>query len=551
MKTAQLFAETLRAHGVKKIFGVVGGHIYPIIHESNKIGIDYIGTRNEMCAGFMAEGWALSTGEFGVCIGTAGPGFTNYLTSVANAERGCIPVLYIGGKSKISEFDTNALQDFNQIDMVKPVAKYAKTILDPKRVHEYLERAISSCRLGKPGPAYIEVPKDVLDTEIDKLPKIKTIKLRNNTPGNFEDIKIAAEILNQAKRPLIIAGSGVWWSQAHKELMELVERTGIPVFTRNAARGVIPDNHPLSLGIAASKSPVFLHAIQTADVALILGTRPGFTMNPESIPDSLKLIRVDIDPSELTNLLKPEVGIHGDIKEVLKQLTPLVKRKDLNSWIEEIRAVQRKVVEEIFKQISTGTRGIHPAMVCMLLRQRIDENTIVVIDGGDAALWGNLILPATGPGQFLSIAGTSFGPLGVGVPYAISAKLANPNKEVILLTGDGAFGYGIMEVLTAIRLGLKLTIVVLNDCHWGMIMRNVKKEGVIAPTESVVGVELGEIKYDELVRAMNGEGCCVRDLSELTGALDAAKEYSKTVCINVFVDPNVHFLELTGGDNFE
>ena len=253
-----LAAEVLKKEGIKYIFGIPGGHIYNMMESAEERGIKFIGVRHEMTAAFMAEGWALTTGEVGVCTGTAGPGFTNLITGLANSDRGGFPVLCIAGKAKITEYDRNELQDFNQIDMVKHMTKHARSVAEAHRIPEYVGRAISYASTGRPGPVYLEIPRDLMDAEVDlsKVEYQNTYRAKSAPMGEPADIEAAVKLIKEAQRPLIIAGGGVWWAQAQKEIREFVDKSGIPFFTRNAARGIIPDSHKLFMGIAASKHPL-------------------------------------------------------------------------------------------------------------------------------------------------------------------------------------------------------------------------------------------------------------------------------------------------------
>ena len=443
----------LKKEGVKYVFGIPGGHIYPMMESCEENGIKFIGVRHEMTAAMMAEGWALTTGDFGVCTATAGPGVTNLVTGIANADRNCTPVLCMAGKAKVIEADRNELQDFNQIDVYKSMTKHARSVQETQRIPEYIGRGIAEATTGRPGPVYMEIPRDIMEGYVDEslVEYQKTYRLTNKPAGNPADIEKAAKILDEAQRPVVIAGSGAFYSKSQDELKEFVEKTGIPFFTRNAARGLVPDSHPLFVSIGATGHPVFAGAIQNADVVLLLGTRPGYIMKRESFPANAKIIRVDIDAASITDQLDVEVGIAGDVKEVLKQLTVAVKQNTHQGWAEALSNGKTQVVQTVLPLLTSDQSPIHPIRLMFEIMQRIDENTIVVIDGGDTATFGNSFLPATGPGQYMGIANGSFGPLGVGVPYAMAAKLAHPEKKVLLITGAGAFAYGAMEYDTALR----------------------------------------------------------------------------------------------------
>jgi len=531
--------QILKKEGVKYIFGIPGGHIYPMMESCEENGIKFIGVRHEMTAAMMAEGWALTTGDFGVCTATAGPGVTNLVTGIANADRNCSPVLCMAGKAKVIEADRNELQDFNQIDLYKSMTKHARSVQETHRIPEYIGRGIAEATTGRPGPVYMEIPRDIMEGYVDEsmVEYQKTYRLTNKPAGNPADIEKAAKILDEAQRPVVIAGSGAFYSKAQNELKEFVEKTGIPFFTRNAARGLVPDSHPLFVSIGATGHPIFAGAIQNTDVVLILGTRPGYIMKRESFPANAKIIRVDIDAAAITDQLDVEVGIVGDVKEVLKQLTAAVKKNTHQGWVEALANGKAQMVEAVLPLLTSDQKPIHPARLMFEIMQRIDENTIVVIDGGDTATFGNSFLPATGPGQYMGIANGSFGPLGVGVPYAMAAKLAHPDKKVLLLTGDGAFGYGAMEYDTAIRYGINFTTIILNDSCWGMIKRSEAQRAT--EDKPFVGLFLRDVRYDQVVEALGGHGEYVTEAAEIGAAIDRAIASDKPACVNVMTDVNV------------
>ncbi|HHX50920.1 MAG TPA: thiamine pyrophosphate-binding protein, partial [Clostridia bacterium] len=421
----ELVSEVFKKEGIKYIFGLPGGHIYPMIEGCEDRGIKYIGVRHEMTAAFMAEGWALATGRVGVCTGTAGPGFTNLITGLANSDRGGIPVLCLAGKARVTENDRNALQDFNQIDMVKQMTRHARSVLEPQRIPEYVGRAISYATTGSPGPVYLEIPRDIMESKVDaaQVEFQNIYRTKSTAMGCPEDIQGAVELIRKAEKPLVVAGGGVWWSQAQKEMKDFVEKSGIPLFTRNAARGTVSDSHPLHMGIAAHMHPLFNAALSEADCIIIIGTRPGYTLDKKVFTTSHKIIRVDIDPAELTNQLDIDVGIVGDAKNVLRQLTDAIEKTEYPEWVQFIQMMNENMMSLFAPMASSQDEPINPMRLVSEIAKRVDQETIVVIDGGDSAKWGNLIIPATGPGQYLSIAGTSFGPLGVGIPYAMAAKL--------------------------------------------------------------------------------------------------------------------------------
>ena len=540
VKAGSLAAEVFQRAGVRYLFGIPGGHIYPLIEGCAQRGIEFIGVRHEMTAAFAAQGWALTTGQVGVCTGTAGPGVTNLWTGMANAAAGGDPVVYFGGRARVGEFDRNELQDFEQIGVARELCSYAHAVADPLRLPEYVAQAIAHATTGRPGPAYVEMPRDLMEREIDATATpIPTTQCPATPQADPAAIDAAADLIRAAQRPLMIVGAGAWWSQAQDELTAFVERTGIPFFTRNAARGIIPDSHPLYTGVGYNH-PVLQGALKASDLAIVVGTRPGFTLSRHTFPPGLPIIRIDIDPAEVTNQLAVTVPVVGDVKHVMAQLTAALTQRPsgmaplVAGWAESLKASAGQAAQAFAVAATSDASPIHPLRLMAEIARRIDRDTIVVLDGGDVATWGVLTLPATGPGQMLGIAHNSFGPLGVGMGYSIAAKLAHPGKRVIHLTGDGAFGYGAMEYDTCLRYGLDITTIILNDKEWGMIRRSEAKKSAGA---DLVGLGLRETRYEKVVEALGGYGEFVTAAGEIGPAIDRALASGKPSCVNVMTDP--------------
>jgi len=538
----QLVRKVFKKEGIKYIFGIPGGHIYPMIEACEENDIPFIGVRHEMNAAFMAEGWALTTGNIGVCTATAGPGFTNLVTGIANSSCNMVPMLVMAGKARTEEADRNELQDFNQIPVISDMTKYARSVAEGNRIPEYIGRAIAIASQDRPGPVYIDIPREKMeyqDYEEDEV-ELQNIYTANSKPaGCHEDIVKAAEMINSAHTPVIIAGSGSFFSHAAESLKAFAEKTGIPVFTRNAARGLIPDSHPLCMGIAAKQHPVTRGALEKSDLIILLGTRTGYTLSKDVFPKNARIIRIDICASVLTDQLDITLGITGDIDTVIRQLIPMVEEKSHESWVSALKESLAGIGGLMGRYMTSDQVPIHPLRLCAELRTRIDKDTIVVLDGGDTASWGSMTLPAMGPGQMLSIANGSFGPLGVGIPYAIAAKLAHPDKKVILLTGDGAFGYGAMEYDTCIRYGIKITTVILNDACWGMIKNSEAKKS--SSDKQFTGLYLRETHYEDVVNALGGYGQLVTEPGDIGPAIDRALASDLPSLVNVMTDSDIAF----------
>ncbi len=527
-----LAARMLKAEGIEYVFSLVGGHIYPIFDACVDEGIKIIDVRHEAAAAHMAEGMALVTGKPGVCLVTAGPGFTNALTGVANAQAAGSPILCISGHSAIPEFDTGALQDMNQIDIIKPMTKYSRAVYQTERIPEYMAAAFRHSLSGNPGPVYLEIPMDVLYNQVDES-NIKMPQQYRATAapcGDPKEIDKALELLKSAKRPVIIAGGGVWWAQAHEGLKAFVEKSGIPVFTRNAGRGVISDDHPLCFG------PFARSGLFKADVALVIGTRFTFTLDAKQFPAELKMIRVDIDPTVIGHSRDVEVGIVGDAKMVIGQLIEGIQPESYDEWVKTLQKSETDRHDRMKPLTESDQTPMHPLRLCQEIRRFIDEDTIVCMDGGDISVFGAMSLPTYHPGQQLANGSTSFGCLGVGLPFALAAKLAKPDKKVILLTGDGSFGLNAMEFDTAVRHNLPIVCVIGNDGCWGMIKHSITK---FYDADRIVGCDLPIQKYEKIVEAMGGYGEQVEIPSEIAPAIERAFSSGKPACVNVFVDPTV------------
>jgi acetolactate synthase-1/2/3 large subunit len=531
-----LAAQVMKNDGIKHLFGIVGGHIYPIFEGCAEMGIRIIDVRHEESAAHMAEGWALATGTPGVCIGTAGPGFTNMLTGVANSFAGGTPLLAIGGRAKIDQFDTGALQDFIQLDVVKPMTKFARAVYETERIPEYMGMALRHATSGRPGPAYLEVPMDRLFDEVDvsavQVPECH--RLQSPPGGNPRDIEKALQLIESARKPIVVAGSGIWWSQGHNELKEFVEKADMPLYTRCAGRGTVPDDHPLFISAGFTFNPALRATLAESDLLVMVGTKFDFTFEAKQIPDSLKLVRIDIDAAALCNGRTPDVGIVGDAAVVLKQLSGGIQKLSHADWVAQLKAGREQMVQMVEPMLTSDQVPIHPLRMFREISQFVDKNTIVCIDGGDMCVWGNLVLPAVGPGQYISLVSSIFGCLGVGVPYAIAAKLAHPEKQVIVTTGDGSFGLTLMEYDTALRHNIPFVTVIGNDQCWGMIHRPFK-----AQKGQTFGCELEHRRYDKIIEAMGGHGEFVEKPEDIGPAIQRAIDSNLPACVNVLTDPEI------------
>ncbi|MEW6778244.1 MAG: thiamine pyrophosphate-binding protein, partial [Bdellovibrionota bacterium] len=434
----RLIGKALAQAGTRYLFCLHGGHIDPILYGCAAEGIRLVDVRHEAAAVHMAEGWALATGQTGVCAVTAGPGVANAVTGLANAFQTGSPLLCLAGHCPAPQSDSWTLQDLDQLPIVRPVTKWARSCGVPERCGEYAVQGLLQARHGRPGPAYLEIPMDVLARKIDGNTGLVPLYRPPAPPGpGPQEVSEAAALLAAAERPIVLAGSGSFWSGAGMALAELARQAGLPVFTANAGRGVLPDGHPWAAGHAGPAGGAFGEILK-ADLVLCLGARLGFPFLHGKFLAGKKLIRVDLDAAE-TSLNRPgDLNVACDARLFCEALSSELRGPPPASraeWLGSIQAARERGREMLYAQASKSGGAIHPAALVEAIGKASTPSTTLVADGGDILAWGLFGLPAHGPGQLLSTS-AYFGCLGVGIPYAIAARLARPSSPVFLLEGD-------------------------------------------------------------------------------------------------------------------
>jgi len=522
----RLVAKVLKQEGVECIFGLSGGHIDSIFQGCLDEKIRVIDTRHEQAAVFMAEGWARVTGKPGVAVVTAGPGVTNAVTGLWNALERASPIIVFGGRSPLKEFEWGSLQDMDSLSLAQTVTKWARAGYETKRVAEYVSMAFRQALGGRPGPTYLEFPVDVLGAKVaeEEVTLPKNYRTTARPQGDPTLVKEAVDLLLGAERPLVIAGSGVWWSQAAKELREFIELTKIPL---GRGQGSVPADHPLCVGATRVGT-------KDADVVFLLGTRLNFMLGfgrPPVFSENSRWIQVDIEPTEIGRNRPIDIGIIGDAKAVLKQMIEEARdrcqgRKEL-PWVEECREQLKSQQEQFEPLLNSDSVPVHPARLCKEIRDFIDREATIVVDGGDISVWGFLSLKSYQPGHFLGV--TPSGTLGVGTAFAMAARLARPDKQVLLLSGDGSFGLNGMEFDTMVRHKLPIVCVISNDGAWGMVKHEQQAKG----PDRVIATELGFVRYDKMVEALGGYGEAVERPEDIRPALERAFASGRPACINV------------------
>jgi len=529
----QLVAKTLKKAGITTIFTLSGVHIVDIYNGCLDEDIRIIDVRHEQTAAHAAEAWTRLTGTPGVAVVTAGPGVTDAVTGVANAFRNQTPMLVIGGQAPRSQLLKGGLQELDHVSLMRPITKLSSSVFDTQRIPELITAAFREAYNGRPGPSFLEIPMDVLDSDVDvgnvTFPRYS--RSQGRVHGDPVLIEQAAKLLERAERPAILAGSQVWHCRGEKELLSFVEKSRIPTYLNGAARGSLPEDFPFYM-IRSRR-----HALSRADVVMIIGTPFDFRLAyGKRISGDAKIIQVDLDYSELGHNRDIEVGIQGDAKTVLAQLTEAVSPLTGNtSWVDELRRIESELLEKDKPFLTSDAVPIHPLRLAREIKDFMREDAIFIADGGDVVTMSAAVVTPGRPGRWLDPG--PLGTLGVGTPFAIAAKAAVPETEIIILFGDGAFGLTGFDYDTLIRFNMPIIGIVANNAAWnqvryGQIERYGRVRGNVANV-------LSPLRYDRVVEAMGGHGENVTEPSQIRPALERARNSGKPSCINVMVNPDV------------
>jgi len=537
----KMVVKALEEERAPNVFSIGGGHIAHISDALIDSDVVLYGTRHEQAAVMMAEAQARITGRPGVALVTAGPGFTNAVTGVANAFMAGIPLVVIAGVVPTTMVGKLDLQEMDQHSVIKPIVKWSRRVENPERIPQAIHEAFLRARHGKPGPVYVEIPTDVLGTEVDES-YIEWGKPLDPRPpaADPEAVEEAADMIASAKKPIIIAGSGVHFAGGAENLKRFAEGSGVPCFTNSLGKGCLPDAHPICFGPSLPIRPgPALFAITQSDCVILCGTRVNlFLGHGRLFKQDAKIIHINIDPEETDRNRPADLALIGDCARALDQLAKALAKKispnDLAGWREELAKAGEQSLAFFRPQTESDQVPIHPLRLMKEVDDFLTEEDILVIDGGDTLVWMNMVRTNHGPGR--SIESGLFGCLGVGLPYAIAAKLACPDRRVFAMVGDGAIGFNFMEFHTAVKLGLPITVVVANDQAWGMVRHS---QQLRFGEDRTPGTDLGYVPYHKLVEALGGHGEEVKEPGEIRGAIERAANSGKPACVNVMVERDI------------
>ena len=529
---SDLVARALQRQAVDTFFYIMGAPMLSVESAALALGLRGIDVRHEQAAAMAAHAYARLRNRPGVCMAASGPGTTNLITGVAHAFVDCTPVVALGGSSPASQSGLGSFQEIDQLAMLAPCTKWSERVQHAERIPELVDRAIRQAMSGKPGPVYLDLPGDVLFAEVDEAridwPDPWDPLKRPRPAASDADIGAVTELLARAEKPVVVAGMGVLWSEAEAELQAFAEATGIPFYTTPQSRGAIPEDHALCYLTARAT------AFREADLILIVGTRMNYIIGhaaPPRFSAAATVVRIDIDAAEIaTAPRRLDVGIVADAKVALGQLAEAARGRvapaGFSAWRDRLRGQNRSKLDEQEAILADDSTPIHPLRLCRDLRDVMARDTILCVDGQEILNYGRQVIPTFRPRHRLN-SGT-FGTMGVGMPFGLGAKVACPDKPVVVLHGDGSFGMNAMELDTLVRHKLPILVVISLNGGW-----------TGDPKKERPGRDLGYTRFDRMAEALGCHGDYVEKPGDIRPALEramAAVASGRPALVNVVTD---------------
>ncbi|MFZ5916075.1 MAG: SDR family NAD(P)-dependent oxidoreductase [Chloroflexota bacterium] len=542
-----LVVRTLARAGVTHCFTIVGGHNYQLVDACLDEGLTVVDVRHEMNAAHMADAWARFTGRPALVTVDAAPGLVNAFPGIEVACEAQVPMIIVCAQGSLEGRDVGVMQAVDELRLLRPVTKWQRTCFDLKRLPEYAATAVRYATTGRPGPVFLDFPLELLGATVEEseITWPQGYRVESRPLADPALVRQALDVLSKAKKPLIVAGSGVFWAGAGAELLQFVEATGIPILTRNLARGLVPDDHPLACGFYPTPCA-------GADAFFILGTRLDWTIGFGQFPlfdREARVVQVDIAPEAIGKNRPIHVGIHADAGQVLRQL--LAELPNVQGWAMDPGwpARARGALLVMRQETAAGAklderpkdRLMHTIQLVQELARCLPREAIKIVDGGYSGAFGIQYLDANAPGGVTWVGSAAH--LGVGVAYALAAKLAHPDQPVVALMGDGSFGLCAIEFDTAVRHNLPIVVVVANDEGWGEVRDGQRRR---FGEERIVATQLGAVRYDEMARALGGYGEFVERVEDIAPAIRRAFDSGLPAVINVHTDPEQRSTAVAG-----
>ncbi|MEV7630048.1 thiamine pyrophosphate-binding protein [Actinoplanes sp. NPDC089786] len=530
-----LVAKALKAEGVDVIFTLCGGHIIDIYDGCVDEGIEVVDVRHEQVAAHAADGYARITGKPGVAVVTAGPGTTDAVTGVANAFRAESPMLLIGGQGALSQHKMGSLQDLPHVDMMQPITKFAATVPHTSRSADMVSMAFRECYNGAPGPSFLEIPRDVLDAEVKladcTIPEPGRYRASTKSAGDPAAVEALAGLIARSEKPAILLGTQVWTGRGTDAAIEMVRKLNVPAYMNGAARGTLPPGDPHHFHLSRR------YAFNNADLIIIVGTPFDFRMGyGRRLPATAKVVQIDMDYRTVGKNRDIDLGIVGDPGAVLAAVTQASHRRNRQAWFDELRAEETAAYQKRLPRQLSDADPIHPLRLAHEINEFLTEDSIFIGDGGDIVTFSGGVVQPKAPGHWMDPG--PLGTLGVGIPFAMAAKYARPDSEVVCLFGDGAFSLTGWDFETMVRFGLPFVGVVGNNSSMNQIRYGQRRK--YGEARERVGNTLGDVHYDKFAEMLGGYGEEVRDPAQIAPALRRARESGLPSLINVWVDPDAY-----------
>jgi len=534
---SDLVVKSLKEHGVDTLFGIAGDHILhllDVMYDDNFRMIDF---RHESGAVHAADSYSRILRKPAVTLSTT-PGHANAVPGLANAMHSEAPIINISGSADSLNLGRGAMQEFDQVGVVRPITKGAWQVPSPERIPEFISLAFRTALSGRQGPVHLTIPHDFQSAKVDEndLDRYSTnlFGIPRDVRGDSNQIVEAVNILNNAERPLIFAGSTALFSLDKESIISFLDLTNIPFFSEDSIRGIVPDSHPVSFGLGYQPLNEAAQNIKEADVVLLLGKKLDYTLGFGGNPpfaSNVKQIIIDPSISQIGIARTPEIGILGDIGPVVSEMLEIAKKKKWKKnidWIKNLTKSSNKWTDKLDK-LSTKTDPIHPMFVSKILKKFINDETHITFDGGDYCHFLRASIERNKPYRFNNV--SSFGMIGTGIPYAIGAQIALPKHKVVVVTGDGSFGFNGMEIDTMVRHNLPVKIILGNNSIWGIDWQ-IQKGLYGRP----VWTDLLPTRYDKMAESLGAHSEYVKNSSDLESSLLRSFSHDGPSLVNIDID---------------
>jgi 2-hydroxyacyl-CoA lyase 1 len=528
---ATIIARSLKQQGVDYMFGIVGVPVIPIAIMAQREGIKYYGFRNEQAASYAAAAVGYLTGRPGVCLGVSGPGMIHGVAGMANAWSNCWPMILIGGANDSYQNGQGAFQEAPQIEAARPFAKYCARPDSIERIPYYVEQAVRTSIYGRPGACYLDFPGDVISGEVDedtvRWPEKCPDPVRSTT--SQQNIEDALAAVKSAERPLVVVGKGMAYARAEDEVREFIEATQLPYLATPMGKGVLPDDHPLSVAPARS------HVLQNADLVFLMGARLNWMLHfgaPPRFDPKVRVVQMDIAQEEIGTNVPTEVALVGDGKAITQQINAALKANPWQypsetTWWTGIQAKIESNRQQTEEMMADDSVPMSYYRVYKEIRELMPKDAIIQNEGASTMDIGRTMMPNFLPRHRLD-AGT-FGTMGVGLGQAIAAAAVHPDKKVVCIEGDSAFGFSGMEVETAARYGMNITFIIINNNGIG------GGPDTLDPTRIPPSAYTPSAHYEKMAEIYGGKGYFVTEPSQLRPTLEEAMATDKPSIVNIMI----------------